>query len=253
MPDECGCARGHKQHLAVPARRLALLSRRGQRCQVRAQHSPDFVHSVSVSARSHHATLRPYDMLAMFCHQIGPERLLWLKLAIARRYELSKPGVVAGAFATAIAHQGRSMWGLAAHLFAKTYYAPALLKPWGFLHGLRAVFGDQTMFVRADDFESVGGFDERWVIMEDADLGLRLHQQGSCARPGQVRGPIRRTMLCRLCLGMQAARGTCCGASASAEHEAAACMYRLRLKLLGAVSNCMLSPLCACRGRPYTR
>lgn len=80
------------------------------------------------------------------------------------------------------------MWGLAAHLFAKTYYAPALLKPWGFLHGLRAVFGDQTMFVRAADFAAVGGFDERWVIMEDADLGLRLHLRGTQARPGKVCG-----------------------------------------------------------------
>ena len=103
-----------------------------------------------------------------------------------RRYELSKPGVVAGAFATAIVDNGRNMWGLAAHLFAKTYYAPALLKPWGFLHGLRAVFGDQTMFMRAIDYELANGFDERWAIMEDADLGLRLHLQGTTAHPGKV-------------------------------------------------------------------
>jgi hypothetical protein len=79
------------------------------------------------------------------------------------------------------------MWGLSAHLFAKTYYAPCLLKPWGFLHGLRAVFGDQTMFVRAAEFRSIGGFDERLVIMEDADLGLKLHLQGTRDRPGRVR------------------------------------------------------------------
>ena len=47
--------------------------------------------------------------------------------------------------------------------------------------GLRCLFGDQTLFCRAADFYSVGGFAERLPIMEDADLCLRLHLAGPAA------------------------------------------------------------------------
>ena len=42
------------------------------------------------------------------------------------------------------------------------------------------------MFVRAKDFACAKGFDERWVIMEDADLAIRLHRAGTYLRPGKV-------------------------------------------------------------------
>ena len=42
------------------------------------------------------------------------------------------------------------------------------------------------MFVRAKDFALANGFDERWVIMEDADLAMRLHRAGTDLRPGKV-------------------------------------------------------------------
>ncbi len=44
--------------------------------------------------------------------------------------------------------------------------------------GARLLFGDQTLFCRKRDFEHVGGFDERLLIMEDADLCIRLHEAG---------------------------------------------------------------------------
>lgn len=50
--------------------------------------------------------------------------------------------------------------------------------------GMRALFGDQTLFCRASDFRSVGGFDERLRIMEDLDLVIRLHAAGPSGRPG---------------------------------------------------------------------
>ena len=38
--------------------------------------------------------------------------------------------------------------------------------------------GDQTLFITKTDFEKVGGFDERFVIMEDYDLLERIQAQG---------------------------------------------------------------------------
>ncbi len=44
--------------------------------------------------------------------------------------------------------------------------------------GARCLFGDQTLFCRASDFQRVGGFDGSLPIMEDADLGIRMHEAG---------------------------------------------------------------------------
>ena len=44
------------------------------------------------------------------------------------------------------------------------------------------LFGDQAMFVRAEEFRRVGGFDEALPIMEDADLCVRLHDAGPARR-----------------------------------------------------------------------
>lgn len=44
--------------------------------------------------------------------------------------------------------------------------------------GLRCLFGDQSLFVRAADFRRVGGYNERWPLMEDLDLILRMHMAG---------------------------------------------------------------------------
>lgn len=38
--------------------------------------------------------------------------------------------------------------------------------------------GDQTLFISKTDFEKVGGFDERFVIMEDYDLLERIQARG---------------------------------------------------------------------------
>lgn len=39
--------------------------------------------------------------------------------------------------------------------------------------------GDQTLFIRKDVFNSIKGFDERFVIMEDYDIIERIQRQGS--------------------------------------------------------------------------
>ncbi|MEO1404957.1 MAG: TIGR04283 family arsenosugar biosynthesis glycosyltransferase [Pseudomonadota bacterium] len=69
-------------------------------------------------------------------------------------------------------------WFTTAHNFIKTWYAPLLFRPISFMRGGRLLFGDQVMICRRADFEAVGGFDEAQVIMEEADLCLRMVQAG---------------------------------------------------------------------------
>ncbi|MEM9667795.1 MAG: TIGR04283 family arsenosugar biosynthesis glycosyltransferase [Pseudomonadota bacterium] len=69
-------------------------------------------------------------------------------------------------------------WFTTAHNFIKTWYAPLLFRPVSFLKGTRLLFGDQVMICRREDFEAVGGFDETQVIMEEADLCLRMVRAG---------------------------------------------------------------------------
>lgn len=85
----------------------------------------------------------------------------------------------------------------------KTFYLPALFRPLSAAHGLRILFGDQCIFCRSDVFQSVGGFDERVPIMEDADLCLKVHAQGPPGTRATVRdvtpGRSRRARLPRAC------------------------------------------------------
>jgi hypothetical protein len=43
--------------------------------------------------------------------------------------------------------------------------------------------GDQTLCCRAVDLRRVGGYDSSWVIMEDADLCVRMHEAGPTPAP----------------------------------------------------------------------
>lgn len=65
-------------------------------------------------------------------------------------------------------------WGTSAHNWIKTWYAPLLLRPHLFVRGVRLLFGDHAMFFRRADFLAVGGCDERTLVMEEADLCIKL-------------------------------------------------------------------------------
>lgn len=98
-------------------------------------------------------------------------------VALARS-TLSDPKTVLGGFVTSIEHEGRVLWFSTLHQFISTYYAPALFSPLGFFRGLKCIFGDQSLFCRAEDFRRVDGFNEELPIMEDADLCVRMHRHG---------------------------------------------------------------------------
>ncbi len=69
-------------------------------------------------------------------------------------------------------------WGTSFHNWIKTWYAPLLFRPHLFLRGGRLLFGDHAMFFRRVDFLAVGGCDPSLLIMEDADLCIRLSRLG---------------------------------------------------------------------------
>lgn len=60
------------------------------------------------------------------------------------------------------------------HNWIKTWYAPALFRPLIFLRGGRLLFGDHAMFFRRRHFFEAGGLDPEMMVMEDADLCLKL-------------------------------------------------------------------------------
>ncbi|WIA14272.1 hypothetical protein OEZ85_002806 [Tetradesmus obliquus] len=114
------------------------------------------------------------DMLCFLHADTQPPKDL---VAVMRR-ELADPQKVLAGFVPSIEVPRRRLWLLSAHNFASSYYAPLLFRPLSYLRGLRALFGDQTLFCRARDFRAVGGFDPRLSIMEDTDLCVRMHMAG---------------------------------------------------------------------------
>ena len=91
---------------------------------------------------------------------------------------LTDKTVVGGGFISLMAGSQRTRWGVSLHNYLKTYYAPLIFRPHLFFKGLRLLFGDQVMFCRRADFWACGGFNAALPIMEEADLCLKLVQQG---------------------------------------------------------------------------
>lgn len=88
--------------------------------------------------------------------------------------------------------------------------------------------GDQTMFCHACDFKAVGGFDPRWVIMEDTDLCVRMHEAGPCRHhtAGKLGAPLRKN-----------AGNTASGRGRLAEEESGAQHHRQQPQQLGLVDQ----------------
>lgn len=100
---------------------------------------------------------------------------------------LADPGVACGGFISLMVGPETTRWGVSLHNFLKTYYAPLLFRPHLFFgKGLRILFGDQVMFCRRQDFQSCGGFDPAMVILEEADLCLKLVRFGKIRQVNRV-------------------------------------------------------------------
>jgi rSAM/selenodomain-associated transferase 2 len=87
---------------------------------------------------------------------------------------MQNPNVALAGFIAIIQGNGKTWWLINLHHILKTYYAPLIFRPHLFLRGARLLFGDQVMFMRRVDFHSCGGFDDDMVIMEEANLCLKV-------------------------------------------------------------------------------
>ncbi|HTJ88846.1 MAG TPA: glycosyltransferase [Acidocella sp.] len=108
----------------------------------------------------HADTLLPDDAVAVICATLADRRT-----------------VLAG-FTPLLSGAETVRWGTSLHNWIKTWYAPLLFRPLMFFRGARLLFGDHAMFFRRADFLSVGGCDATLMVMEDADLCLRMHRLG---------------------------------------------------------------------------
>ncbi len=72
------------------------------------------------------------------------------------------------------------------HNRVKTYYAPFIYNPYRTLFkGLRLLFGDQLLFCRTTDYLKAGGFNPEMMIMEEADLCIKMNRLGAVKQIGQ--------------------------------------------------------------------
>lgn len=81
-------------------------------------------------------------------------------------------------FTAILAGSEKTRWVTSLHNWLKTWYAPLLFRPHLFVRGGRLLFGDHAMFFRRTDFDAVGGFDAAMMVMEEADLCVRMARLG---------------------------------------------------------------------------
>lgn len=91
---------------------------------------------------------------------------------------LADQGIALAGFTPIIRGPEKTRWGTTAHNWAKTWYAPLLFRPRLFFRGCRLLFGDHAMFFRSAQFLECGGCDPEAMVMEEADLCIRLNRFG---------------------------------------------------------------------------
>ncbi|MEE4212310.1 MAG: glycosyltransferase [Parvularcula sp.] len=91
---------------------------------------------------------------------------------------LSDRRTALGGFTALLTGPLTTRWATSFHNWLKTWYAPLLFRPHLFLKGCRLLFGDHAMFFRRTDFLAVGGCEEEMMVMEDADLSVKLTEKG---------------------------------------------------------------------------
>lgn len=106
---------------------------------------------------------------------------------------LTDPTISAGGFISLMTGATLTRWSFTLLNAIKTYCIPFVFRPASFFQGLRLLFGDQVMFCRRLNFQSCGGFDPTWPIMEEADLCEKLMRYGKIVQVNRtVRSSDRR-------------------------------------------------------------
>ena len=91
---------------------------------------------------------------------------------------LADPRIALAGFTPIIRGPDKTRWGTTLHNWAKTWYTPLLFRPHLFFRGVRLLFGDHAMFFRRADYLAVGGCDPEAMVMEEADLCIRMARLG---------------------------------------------------------------------------
>lgn len=94
------------------------------------------------------------------------------------RSTMANERIALASFAPRICGPRGTRWGSTFHNWIKTWYAPLIARPHLFVRGVRLLFGDHAMFFRREHFLAVGGCDERVVVLEEADLCIKLARFG---------------------------------------------------------------------------
>lgn len=94
------------------------------------------------------------------------------------RTAMADPKLALASFTPRMMGEKGTRWGTTIHNYIKTWYAPLITRPFLFFRGVRLLFGDHAMFFRKADFLAVDGCDERVVVMEEADLCIKLSKFG---------------------------------------------------------------------------
>ncbi|MEL6488119.1 MAG: glycosyltransferase [Pseudomonadota bacterium] len=107
--------------------------------------------------------------------------------AIAVMHEtMADEKTVMAAFMAILTGPTKTRWVTSFHNWAKTWYAPALFRPHLFLRGCRLFFGDHAMFFRRQAFLDVGGCDPDMMVMEEADLCVKMTGKGRMRLLGRM-------------------------------------------------------------------
>lgn len=91
---------------------------------------------------------------------------------------MNNPKTVLAGFTAILEGPKKTRWFTSFHNWLKTWYAPLIFRPHLFIRGCRLLFGDHAMFFRKRDYQAVGGCDQEMMVMEEADLCVKMTALG---------------------------------------------------------------------------
>ena len=146
-------------------------------CRIAENHGVEVVKSLQLgrAAQMHEAALSAQGDILCFLHAdtFPPKNLVNVV-----NETLADESVVLAGFRS-IMKGNKTQHITSFHNRIKTYYAPFIYNPYRTLFkGLRLLFGDQLMFCSKENYIKSGGFDPEVMIMEEADLCLKMNKLG---------------------------------------------------------------------------
>ncbi|MBO3699508.1 TIGR04283 family arsenosugar biosynthesis glycosyltransferase [Roseivirga sp. E12] len=127
------------------------------------------------AAQMHDGAIEAKGDILCFLHAdtFAPENLVTIVENTLRDDSIKLAGF--RSIMTGTCHQRMTTW----HNRVKTYYAPLIYNPYRTIFkGLRLLFGDQLLFCRKADYLSSGGFNPEMMILEEADLCIKMNRLG---------------------------------------------------------------------------